>query len=77
MVLEVDTEEPVSCRAALTTMEEVFSAAQLGTRVRALVNPTVDDPVALIEGRLQSANIDGRAQRVNPSLEDVFVAATQ
>ncbi len=76
-VLEVETDEPVSCRAALTTMKEVFSAAQLGTRVRTLVDPTVDDPVALIEGRLNSAGIDGRAQRVDPSLEDVFVAATQ
>lgn len=76
-VLEVDTDQPVSCRAELVDVEEVFSVAQLGTRVRTLVDPSVDNPVELIEQRLRSAGIEGGVQRVEPSLEDVFVAATQ
>ena len=76
-VLEVNTDQPVSCRAELVDVEGVFSAAQLGTRVRTLVDPSVDDPVDLIEQRLRSAGIEGGVQRVEPSLEDVFVAATQ
>ena len=77
LVIEVETDDPVACRAALTGAEGVFSAAQLGTKVRTLVDPTVGRPEDLLSGRLQSAGIDGRVQRVDPSLEDVFVAATQ
>jgi len=77
LIIEVETDDPVACRAALAGAEGVFSAAQLGTKVRALVDPTVGRPEDLIVARLKSAGIDGRVQRVDPSLEDVFVAATQ
>ena len=77
LVMEVDTDQPVSCRTELVGVDGIFNAAQLGTRVRALVDPSVDDPVELIERQLLIAGIEGRVQRVDPSLEDVFVAGTQ
>jgi len=77
LVIEVETDQPVKCRATLANLREVFSVAQLGTRVRALVQPSVTDALDLIQGQLRSQGLDGRVQQVDPSLEDVFVAATR
>ncbi len=76
-VLEVTTDDPIGARALLEGMQRVISVAQLGTRLRALVDPQLEDPANVVQQRFSEAGVTGEVRRVMASLEDVFVAATQ
>lgn len=75
-VVEVEAEDTVAARAALSGDPAVLSVAQLGTRLHVLLRPETAAPAALCDGRLQDARVAGQAHVVGASLEDVFVAAT-
>lgn len=56
----------------------VHSTAQVGNTLRVLVERELDHPEAALENVLKDAGLPvDECRRVTPSLEDVFVAATQ
>jgi ABC-2 type transport system ATP-binding protein len=75
-VVEVETDDIESARAALAGVPEVESCTQLGTRLRALLSRSAADPAMTVQRALASAGVAAQAQLAHPSLEDVFVAAT-
>jgi len=75
-VVEVEGAEPTA-RRALAGVSGVLSAAQLGVRLRILLAREVADPLACVGDALARAGIEARPRLARPSLEDVFVAATQ
>jgi len=76
-VVEIESDEPRAARAQLEREPAVRSAAQLGARLRALVDPALADPARALEAALRAHGVTARAQLAAPSLEDVFVAATR
>jgi len=76
-VVEIESEEPRAARAELERQPAVRSATQLGSRLRALVDPALAEPARALEAALSARGIAARAQLAAPSLEDVFVAATR
>jgi len=76
-VVELESAEPRAARAQLEREPAVRSAAQLGGRLRALVDPALAEPARALEAALAARGIAARAQLAAPSLEDVFVAATR
>jgi ABC-2 type transport system ATP-binding protein len=74
-VVEIESEEPRAARALLEQQPAVRSAAQLGARLRALVDPALAEPARTLEAALAARGVAARAQLASPSLEDVFVAA--
>ncbi|MAE93286.1 MAG: ABC transporter ATP-binding protein [Deltaproteobacteria bacterium] len=76
-VVEVECERSRAARLHLEGLPEVKSAAQLGTRLHALVDRSVDDPVARLERSLADARLAASCRAAPATLEDVFVAATQ
>jgi ABC-2 type transport system ATP-binding protein len=77
VVLEIEVADPVSGRAVLADVPLIASVAQLGTRLRALVEPRADRPEHSVERHLRDARVEGRVRRVEPNLEDVFMAVTR
>ena len=75
-VVEVETDAPGPARAALGGLAPILSVTQLGVRLRVLVARAVEDAPALVRSALVSAGVEARVQPVHPSLEDVFVLAT-
>jgi ABC-2 type transport system ATP-binding protein len=75
-VIEIEADETAAARAALVADDAVRSVAQLGTRLHALLDPTVAEPAARVAQRLHQASVEARVTQVHASLEDVFVAAT-
>ena len=75
-VVEVETDDTVTARAALLQDEAVLSVAQLGTRLHVLLRPDAADPAGRCYARLRDAGVEAQATAVGASLEDVFVAAT-
>jgi ABC-2 type transport system ATP-binding protein len=75
-VIEIETEHAGPARAALVADEAVRSVAQLGTRLHALLDPSVEQPARRVEARLRAAELSVHVTQVPASLEDVFVAAT-
>ena len=64
-------------RAALAGVRGLWSVAQLGTRLHALIDPKVPDPAEARARGAVAAPVSRRACEVaQASLEDVFVAAT-
>jgi ABC-2 type transport system ATP-binding protein len=76
-VVEIESDDPRGARARLAREPAVRGAAQLGSRLRALVDPALAEPAAALEAALAAGGIAARAQLAAPSLEDVFVAATR
>jgi ABC-2 type transport system ATP-binding protein len=76
VVLEVETQEMRGARAALAGVPGLWSVAQLGTRLHALIDPKVPDPTAMVRAALSDSGVDARVEVAAASLEDVFVAAT-
>jgi len=77
IVFEIEAEEIRGARNALSTLPEVVSVAQLGTRLHALVAPDALAPEALLRRALSAAGIAAQVELAQASLEDVFVAATR
>jgi ABC-2 type transport system ATP-binding protein len=75
-VIEIEAEATGPARAALVADEAVRSVAQLGTRLHALLDPSVERPAERVDARLRAARVEARVTQVHASLEDVFVAAT-
>ncbi len=76
-VIEVETDQAKPTRLCLEQLPAVRSVAQLGTRLHALVDPDLDDPVARLSAQLQGSDIPARVHLTEANLEDVFVEATR
>ena len=75
-VVEVSAAETWRAEQVLQALDETRSVTQLGSRLRALLPEAEDHPKRVIESALRAAGIEATAQNAEPSLEDVFVAAT-
>lgn len=73
-VLEIESNDLRPVRLLLENISDVESIAQLGLRLHILLDPKMKDPVETIRRHLKE--IDVRIERVDATLEDVFVAAT-
>jgi ABC-2 type transport system ATP-binding protein len=76
VVLEVETEEMRGARAVLARVPGLWSVAQLGTRLHALIDPEVAEPADSVRAALSRSGVAARVEVASASLEDVFVAAT-
>ena len=76
VVLEIETPEIRGARAALGEVNGLWSVAQLGTRLHALIDPNVRDPAAAVRAALSRSGVAADVEVAPASLEDVFVAAT-
>jgi ABC-2 type transport system ATP-binding protein len=76
-VLEIEAQDVRAARHALDGRTFVKSVAQLGTRLHALLDKQVADPEKRVRELLSQAHVAGKVERVQASLEDVFVAATK
>ncbi len=74
-VVEIASSNLRRLKQALMQLPEVISAAQLGARLRVLVNKQIEDPLAYLSQQ-SNINADDRLSLVRPSLEDVFVTST-
>ncbi|AEY02681.1 ABC transporter [Oceanimonas sp. GK1] len=75
-VVEVLTTDLRELKRALLALPEVRSAAQLGLRLRVLVDGRIEQPVAWLRRQLPARLADAELTPVRPSLEDVFVSCT-
>lgn len=76
-VVEVDTADPARARPLIAALHGVLSVTQLGVRLRVLVDPRLPEPEQRLREALQPHEQAVTTLRARPSLEDVFVAATQ
>jgi ABC-2 type transport system ATP-binding protein len=71
-VIEVSGDDLRPLKQRLIAQAPVLSAAQIGSRLRVLVDEAIADPISWMAG-----HVAGRAlEEVRPSLEDVFVTCT-
>jgi len=77
-VVVVASPEPRTVSRFLDQQEFVHSTAQIGNTLRVMVDQNTPEPAAFTDRTIREAGIalDG-CEDVRPSLEDVFVAATQ
>ncbi|MEO8223296.1 MAG: ABC transporter ATP-binding protein [Gammaproteobacteria bacterium] len=75
-VIEVEGRDVRGLRNALNAFAPIRSVAQLGLRLHVLIDPALPDPVAEVRRVIDAAGIDARVRATEPTLEDVFVAAT-
>ncbi|HAS6262270.1 TPA: ABC transporter ATP-binding protein [Vibrio vulnificus] len=74
-IVEIKADNLRALKEQLLPLAEVRSAAQLGIRLRVLIDQRVADPIAWLRAtfpRLQNAEMN----LARPSLEDVFVSVT-
>jgi len=77
-VVVVEAPEPRKTSKFLDQQAFVHSTAQIGNMLRVMVDKDMADPVASTRNVLATAGLQVDAcKTVRPSLEDVFVAATQ
>ncbi|MDX1705000.1 ABC transporter ATP-binding protein [Pseudidiomarina sp.] len=76
-VVEISTSESLKVRHELSCHDQVQSVAQLGTRLHALLDKAIEDPVAEVRKWVESCDKDIDVKAVSANLEDVFVAATE
>lgn len=74
-VVEIAAANPRRLKEALLAVDGIVSAAQLGSRLRVLVDAGIHDPVAFL-GQQSLVAPDASMALVRPSLEDVFVTST-
>ena len=74
-VVELAAADTQALRTRLVASADILSITQLGQRLRILVAEEIDDPVEFIRHQLPPGQATLSLQ--NPSLEDVFVAATE
>ncbi|HET6604727.1 MAG TPA: ABC transporter ATP-binding protein [Xanthomonadaceae bacterium] len=72
----VASEHPRRVRGALTGQDWVHGAAQIGNRLRVLVEPGTDDALERVRRSVQQVDADARVEPLQANLEDVFVIAT-
>jgi ABC-2 type transport system ATP-binding protein len=75
-VVEVESSDLQAIKRRLETLEGVFSAAQIGSRLRVQIENSISDPVDFLRnaGGLGAEN---RIAETRPNLEDVFVYTTR
>lgn len=74
-VIEVQTDNLRQLKEQLIALDEVRSAAQLGVRLRVLVDDGVAEPITWLQQQFPSLQW-ATLEKVRPSLEDVFVTCT-
>lgn len=74
-VVEIEGPNLRDIRKRLLSLKEITAAAQLGARLRILVQDHIKDPEAYLKEREETKGAT-QIQRVRPNLEDVFVSAT-
>jgi len=74
-VVEIGGNDLRAIKNRVMQLPEVQSAAQQGLHLRVLLNPGIEAPVDYLKAALADAGLNYTLAR--PSLEDVFVAATQ
>ncbi|NOD62066.1 MULTISPECIES: ABC transporter ATP-binding protein [unclassified Ruegeria] len=75
-VVEVEGPDLRKVKRALDSQSKILSTAQVGSRLRVLVDKSEPQPVEMLLGRLTAfPNLSLTPQR--PNLEDVFVSATR
>ncbi|WMC11186.1 ABC transporter ATP-binding protein [Oceanimonas pelagia] len=75
-VVEVLTSDLRELKRALLALPGVQSAAQLGLRLRVLVDGRIEQPVNWLREQLPARLSEAELILVRPSLEDVFVSCT-
>jgi len=75
-VVEIEGPGLRDIKHALDALKEIQSVAQIGARLRVLVDAAVSDPIATV-GKAAKFNADTALELVKPNLEDVFVMATK
>jgi len=77
-VVVVESPEPRKVSKFLDQQEFVHSTAQIGNTLRVMIDKDLPAPVEATRGALTMAGLPvDECETVHPSLEDVFVAATQ
>ncbi len=74
-VVEVEAPDLRALKLQLAEQPEVISAAQLGSRLRVLIEERIADPLAWLKAQSLRPAPKG-LELVRPSLEDVFVTST-
>ena len=77
VVIEVETADPARARPWVAALDGVLSVTQLGVRLRVLLDPQLTEPAQRLRDALQQQGLTSTTAPTHPSLEDVFVAATQ
>jgi ABC-2 type transport system ATP-binding protein len=78
--LRVTTSAPRRARTQLQSLPGVLSVAQIGTELRVLTQPgfgRLDAQLDALRSALSGVDVEASVEPVEPSLEDVFVAATK
>lgn len=75
-VLEIVSADLLGARRALAGVSCVRSLTQLGSRLRVLVEPPVENALQQVRKALADADVEAAAEPVRAALEDVFVAST-
>jgi ABC-2 type transport system ATP-binding protein len=73
--LAVETADPRGAQHALSELDAVIAAAQIGTSVRVLAADE-DGVERRVADRLREQGVQAKVEPIAPNLEDVFVAAT-
>lgn len=76
-VIEIESTHTRRVRGLLLELDAVIDVAQLGPRLHALVDPSLDAPVVFLNERLAAKNLSATLRLVRPNLEDVFVMSTR
>ena len=75
-VIEVTGPDLGALRETLSGTRGVWNLTQLGSRLHVLLDPSTENPAALIEAALSHAGQESQVAVAEAGLEDVFVAAT-
>jgi ABC-2 type transport system ATP-binding protein len=75
-VILVDTEVPRRAHEILTGTPSVIGLAQIGRRLRVMVDNSVKEPTAFVQQTLADADVPARTELTTANLEDVFIAFT-
>jgi ABC-2 type transport system ATP-binding protein len=76
-VVEIESERSRAVRNAILGVPEVWHVAQLGNRLHALVDPSLEEPERMLAGLIDPVDAGASARRIGANLEDVFVMATE
>jgi ABC-2 type transport system ATP-binding protein len=74
-VVEIESSDLRQLKQKLLNIDEVISAAQLGSRLRVLVRDSIADPLTFLSQQ-SCINTTDMLNIARPSLEDVFVTST-
>lgn len=75
-VVLVECDRPREAQHLLRESDTVKGVAQIGLRLRVMVDPGVSDPIGHVAARLEAAGIHCECAAARANLEDVFVAYT-